>query len=309
MCGIAGVLAFHGAAPVNEDLVRRMGGTLAHRGPDGAGTWVSDDGMVGLGHRRLSIVDLSDAAGQPMPNEDGRLRVVFNGEIYNHAEIRAELELTGRHRWRTAGSDTEVILHAFEEWGIGCLRRFRGMFAFALWDERAGELWLARDRVGVKPLYYARRGDRILFGSEIKAILADPAQPRSVDEDALFDYLSFLAVPAPRTLFGGIRKLEGGSWLRVDRAGNVRERRWWDAWDDVVPSTAPDAELAASLLGELRESVRLRTVADRPVGLFLSGGLDSTTNLALFAEGRREPVSTFSVGYTGEHGSAPDEVE
>lgn len=309
MCGIAGALAYHGAAPVTAEGVARMSGTVAHRGPDGAGAWVAGDGAVGLGHRRLAIIDLSDAAAQPMANEDGRLRVVFNGEIYNHAELRAELERTGRHRWRTTGSDTEVILHAFEEWGIGCLHRFRGMFAFALWDGRTGELWLARDRVGVKPLYYSARPDRLLFASEIKAILADPAQPRAVDEHALFDYLSFLAVPAPRTLFDGIRKLEGGTWARVDRTGALRVERWWDVWDGATPRTGTDADHAAAVLHELRESVRLRTLSDRPVGLFLSGGLDSTTNLALFAEGRAEPVRTFSMGYTGEHGSAPDELE
>jgi asparagine synthase (glutamine-hydrolysing) len=295
---------------VERTLVERMSGTVAHRGPDGEGVWVAEDGAVGLGHRRLAIIDLSDAAAQPMGNEDGRLRVVFNGEIYNHAELRAELERTGRHRWRTAGSDTEVILHAFEEWGIDSLHRFRGMFAFALWDGRAGELWLARDRVGVKPLYYARRPDRLLFASEIKAILADPAQPRAVDEHALFDYLSFLAVPAPRTLFDGIAKLEGGTWARVGRDGEVRVQRWWDVWDGVTPNTrASDAELATQVRDELRESVRLRTLSDRPVGLLLSGGLDSTTNLALFAEGRAEPINTFSIGYTGESGSAPDELE
>src|SRR5919204_3509972 len=172
MCGIVGALAFTKSHfTVTGPYINHMRDTMAHRGPDGAGTWISEDGRVGLGHRRLSIIDLSDAAAQPMCNEDGSLWVSFNGEIYNHAEIRAELEHTGCHQWKTDHSDTEVILHAFEQWGIDCLENFRGMFAIALWDARRRELWLARDRIGIKPLYFAARPDRFLFASEIKALL------------------------------------------------------------------------------------------------------------------------------------------
>ena len=154
MCGIVGALVFGNAdARLSESMLIRMRDAMPHRGPDGHGVWISPDQMVGLGHRRLSIIDLSEAAAQPMANADGSLRVVFNGEIYNHAEIRAELERTGKYRWQTDHSDTEVILHAFAEWGIACIERFRGMFAFALWDESRGELWLVRDRIGIKPLY------------------------------------------------------------------------------------------------------------------------------------------------------------
>ena len=181
MCGINGVLALEGSPfQVTAEYVARLRDTMRHRGPDGAGVWVSEDRRVGLGHRRLSIIDLSDAASQPMCNEDGTLWLTFNGEIYNHAEIRAELERIGGHRWKTDHSDTEVILHAFEEWGIDCLNRFRGMFAFGLWDARTRDLWLVRDRVGIKPLYHSMHHGRLVFASEIKALLADPEQARAV---------------------------------------------------------------------------------------------------------------------------------
>ncbi|HET7233532.1 MAG TPA: asparagine synthase (glutamine-hydrolyzing) [Longimicrobium sp.] len=309
MCGIAGSLALGEAGRrVDAGLLGRMRDRMAHRGPDGAGMWVSEDGGVGLAHRRLSIIDLSHAADQPMENEDGSLRIVFNGEIYNHAEIRAELEKIGGHRWRTDHSDTEVILHAFEEWGISCLHRFRGMFAFALWDGRERALWLVRDRVGVKPLYYSALPGRLNFASEIKALLADPAQPREVDPESLFHYLSFLTVPAPHTMFAGIRKLPPGTWLRIAADGGMREERYWDAWDAVQPlRNASEDEIAARVLDELRTAVKLRKVSDVPVGVFLSGGIDSSTNAALFSEGGG-PVKTFSIGYDREYESYASEL-
>ena len=227
MCGIVGTLIFDsGSGRVDANLLARMRDTMVHRGPDGSGIWISDDGKVGLGHRRLSIIDLSTAAAQPMSNEDGSIWVSFNGEIYNHAEIRRELEVTGRHRWRTDHSDTEVILHAFEEWGIDCLQRFRGMFAFALWDGVRRELWLVRDRIGVKPLYYSTHHGRVNFSSEIKGLLEDPKQERAVCEEALFHYLSFLTTPSPQTLFSDIRKLPDGTWLRIRANGEMEERRY-----------------------------------------------------------------------------------
>jgi len=310
VCGIVGALALApGPFAVSAPYLEAMRDTMAHRGPDGAGLWIAPDGSVGLGHRRLAIIDLSRAADQPMANEDGSLRVVFNGEIYNHAEVRAELERGGRHRWRTDHSDTEVILHAFEEWGIACLERFRGMFAIALWDAARRELWLVRDRIGVKPLYWSAHHGRITFASEIKALLRDPEQRRAVDEEALFHYLSFLATPAPQTLFAGIRKLPGGSWLRVRADGSLEERRWWDAWDHVVPRTdAGEEELATLLLEELRTAVRLRKVSDVPVGVFLSGGIDSSTNAALFSEGELSRVKTFTIGFRGDYESYRNEL-
>ena len=310
MCGIVGSLVFdNGSFAVTEPYIRRMRDTMTHRGPDGAGVWVSDDGRVGLGHRRLSIIDLSAVANQPMSNEDGSLQVVFNGEIYNHAEIRKELEATGAHRWKTNHSDTEVVLHAFEQWGIDCLHRFRGMFAIALWDARQRQLWLIRDRIGVKPLYYSVHHGRITFASEIKALLADPGQHRDVNESALYHYLSFLTTPAPETLFEGIGKVPGGSWLRVDGTGAIREHRYWDAWDNVTPLTGVDErEVAERVLAELRTAVNLRKVSDVPVGVFLSGGIDSSTNAKLFSEGEGSPVKTFSIGYEGEYKSYQNEL-
>jgi asparagine synthase (glutamine-hydrolysing) len=310
MCGIAGTLSLDASFPVTREHVDRMRETMAHRGPDGADTWVDGDGRVGLGFRRLAIIDLSDAAMQPMANEDGTVMLVFNGEIYNHADIRRELEQLGGHTFRTDHSDTEVIVHAFEQWGIDCVHRFRGMFAIAIWDARSRELWLVRDRVGIKPLYWSVHHGRLNFASEIKALLTDRQQERGVDEQALYHYLSFLTTPAPQTLFKGIRKLAGGTWLRVSADGDVREERYWDAWDEVEPlDGVPEDEIAARLLAELRTSVRLRKVSDVPVGVFLSGGIDSSTNAALFSEGETLPVKTFSIGYEGEYSTYTNEFE
>jgi asparagine synthase (glutamine-hydrolysing) len=309
MCGINGVLAFDGLFKVTPDYVERARDTMAHRGPDGVGSWISDDARVGLGFRRLAIIDLSPAAMQPMSNEDGSLRLVFNGEIYNHAEIRAELEALGGHTWATDHADTEVILHAYEQWGPACLHRLRGMFAFGLWDGRDRSLWLVRDRIGIKPLYWTIHDRRLVFASEIKALLTDPDQRRTVDEDAFFHYLSFLTTPAPDTLVQGIHKLAGGTWLRVSYDGSVVERRWWDVWDHVTPLVGvSEADIAERLLAELRTSVRLRKVSDVPVGVFLSGGLDSSTNAALFSEGESRPVKTFSIGYEGDYTSYRNEL-
>src|SRR5437667_9474193 len=222
MCGIVGVLSFTSSNfRVSDFYLTRMRDVMSHRGPDGAGIFVSGDRRLGLGFRRLAIIDLSERAMQPMSNEDGTLWVVFNGEIYNHAQIRSELEELGGHRWKTDHSDTEVILHAFEQWGINCVQKFRGMFAIALWDAKRRQLWLIRDRMGVKPLYYSIHHGRITFASEIKALLEDPQQAREVNEDALHHYLSFLTTPAPETLFQGIRKLPPGSWLRVSADGQI----------------------------------------------------------------------------------------
>jgi asparagine synthase (glutamine-hydrolysing) len=310
MCGISGVLAFkNGHFEVTAEYLTRMRDTMVHRGPDGAGLWISPNRRVGLAHRRLSIIDLSDAASQPMSNGDGSLQIVFNGEIYNHAEIRQELEALGRRRWKTNHSDTEVILHAFEEWGIACLQKFRGMFAIALWDAKARRLWLIRDRVGVKPLYYSIHHGRITFASEIKALLQDADQARAVNEEALFHYLSFLTTPAPDTLFEGIHKLPPGSFLTLDADGQCHQERYWDVLEHTTPLTGMrEEEIAERLLAELRSSVALRTVSDVPVGVFLSGGIDSSTNAALFSECAREKVNTFSVGYDRDYRGCQSEL-
>ena len=303
MCGIVGIYAFRSnATPIDPRLLDRMRDTMVHRGPDGNQSWISDNGMVGLGFRRLAIIDLSDAAMQPMSNEDGRIRVVFNGEIYNHAEIRSELEKHNRYCWKTDHSDTEVIVHAFEEWGIDCIHKFRGMFAIAIWDARDRALWLVRDRMGVKPLYYSCRSDRIVFASEIKALLQDPVQPRAVNEEAFYHYLSFLTTPAPQTLFDGIHKLPPASWMCIRSEGNIVENRYWDVFDHTVPLlTQSEEEISELILDELRTSVRLRKVSDVPIGVFLSGGIDSSTNAILFSEGETDVVKTFSIGYEGDY--------
>ena len=311
MCGIVGVLNFKNSSfRVTEPYLIRMRDTMVHRGPDGAGAWIADDGRIGLGHRRLSIIDLSPAAAQPMCNEDGSLWVSFNGEIYNHAEIRRELEEIGGHRWKTDHSDTEVILHAFEQWGIECLQKFRGMFAIALWDAKKRELWLIRDRIGIKPLYYSVHHGRVTFASEIKALLQDPEQNRALDEAAFFHYLSFLTTPAPQTLFAGIRKVPSGTWLRFRENGQVLEQRYWDVWDHTQPLIGvSEQDIAEQILAELRTAVRLRKVSDVPVGVFLSGGIDSSTNAALFSEREDRPVKTFSIGYEGEYQSCRNELQ
>lgn len=308
MCGIAGIVRLLGSAPpVTEAAVVAMRDTMAHRGPDGAGVWLAPDARVGLGHRRLSIIDLSVAADQPMSDAEGSVWVVFNGEIYNHAELRRELEVAG-HRFRTDHSDTEVIVHGFKQWGIHCLDRFRGMFAFALWDARRCELWLVRDRIGIKPLYWTRHGGQLRFASEIKALLADPGVRREVNEDGLFHYLSFLTTPAPDTLFAGIHKLPGGTWLRITADNAITERRYWDAIEAAEDLSGLDeSEISERLIAELRTSVALRKISDVPVGVFLSGGIDSSTNAALFSEGGGT-VKTFSIGYDREYGSYKNEL-
>jgi asparagine synthase (glutamine-hydrolysing) len=310
MCGIVGVLSFSNSVfRVTEPYLIRMRDVMSHRGPDGAGIFVSGDRRLGLGHRRLSIIDLSEKAAQPMANEDATLWVVFNGEIYNHAEIRAELERGGGHRWRTDHSDTEVILHSFEQWGIDCVHKFRGMFAIALWDAKQRQLWLIRDRIGIKPLYYSIHHGRITFGSEIKALLEDEEQARNLNEEALYYYLSFNATPAPHTLFSGIQKLPPGTWLRVSEDGHSQQCRYWDVWDHTQPLTnVSEPEIAERILSELRTSVRLRKISDVPVGVFLSGGIDSSVNAALFSEGECQPVKTFSIGYDRQYRSYQSEL-
>ena len=311
MCGIAGVLSVHKDAPtVTAPELEAMREAIAHRGPDGTGTWIGARGRIGLAHRRLAIIDLSDRALQPMRTEDESVSLVFNGEIYNHAEIRSELLAAGVAGWRTDHSDTEVILQAYGRWGRECVHRFRGMFAFALWDERMRELWLVRDRLGVKPLYYANHAGKLRFASEIKALLADRSLPRRIDETSLFHYLSFLTSPAPDTLFGGIYKLECGTWMVVREDGRVQRHRYWEPWERVEPRPGIDSgEAAEGVLDRLSEAVALRQVADVPVGVFLSGGIDSSINAALFSNPEGDPVRTFSIGYAPDHPSYRNELD
>ncbi len=308
MCGIVGTYSFAGNDPAaNSQLLVAMRDSMAHRGPDDEGIYISGDGRVGLGHRRLSIIDLSAAGHQPMSNEDGSLWIVYNGEVYNFQDYVPGLKTRG-HQFKSR-SDTEVLLHLYEEHGPDVVHKLRGMFAFAIWDNNKQELFLARDRIGIKPLYYTVQAGRILFASEIKAILTDPTVPRRVDEEAFYHYLSFLTSPAPHTLFAGIKKLPAGTWLQIKADGHMVEHNYWDVWDYTIPQTGvSESELAEQVLSELRTAVQLRKLSDVPVGVFLSGGIDSSTNAALFSEGEGEVVKTFSIGYRGQYQSYQNEL-
>jgi asparagine synthase (glutamine-hydrolysing) len=301
MCGIAGILGFDDSLAVDAAVVTRMTDALRHRGPDDAGTHVRPDHRVALGHRRLSIIDLTQAGHQPMANEDGTVWITYNGEVYNHLELRAELEARG-HRFRSR-TDTEAILHLYEEEGARCVRRLHGMFAFAIFDGRRRELLLVRDRLGVKPLYYCLLPNGVLFGSEVKAILEHPAAPRDLDEDAFASYLTFGFTPPPRTMFRGISKLGAGEYMTVTAQGETQRHRWWDpmpsaAISDEVAAMS-DREMVAEVRQRLRESVRRRMMSDVPFGVFLSGGLDSSSNVALMAELTDVPVRTYSTAPEG----------
>jgi asparagine synthase (glutamine-hydrolysing) len=305
MCGIVGQFKF-GSAPAGPEALARetaavvaMRDRIAHRGPDDAGLWHSDDGRVILGHRRLSIVDLSPAGHQPMSNEDASIWLTFNGEIYNHAEVSRELRLEERHQFRSR-SDTEVMLHLYEERQLGMLDLIDGMFAFALWDAPRERLVLARDRMGKKPLYYAVVAGRLIFASEIKAILEHPEVTRELDLEALDAYLTFSNVPEPLTLFKGIRKLPAAHFMVVGKDGNLRIERYWSPLDHEPWPGPHDPHEAVDRVRHLLEAaVRKRLMADVPIGAFLSGGVDSSTNVALMSKLTSEPLRTFTVDFTG----------
>lgn len=301
MCGICGVFDL-GGKPVDTELVHRMASAIRHRGPDGEGFFIA--GRIGLGHRRLSIIDLAGGA-QPISNEDDTIQIVFNGEIYNFIELRKDLEAAG-HRFKTR-SDTEVILHGYEEWGVDCVNRFNGMFAFAIWDQNQQRLFIARDHLGIKPLYYARVGDRLLFASEIKALLEDPQCPRAVNLNALSQLFTLRFVPSPNTLFEGIHKLPPGHWMIGDASG-IRVERYW-RWKPSVFTTAPEEELIERYQGLVEDAVRLQMRSDVPVGLFLSSGVDSAALLALMGKHAGAPVRTFTIGFEdGEKSNETDDA-
>jgi asparagine synthase (glutamine-hydrolysing) len=293
MCGIIGT--YSPGSGTSEDVLRLMNAEIRHRGPDDDGFYLN--GAVGLGMRRLSIIDLP-GGHQPITNEDESCWIVFNGEIYNYPELRQELHGSG-HVFTTQG-DTETILHAYEESGVDCVHRLNGMFAFAIWDGRRRRLFIARDRLGVKPLYYYWDGRNLAFASEIKALLACPWVPREIDEKSLWDYLTFRYVPAPGTIWKGIRKLAPGHRLVLAAdTGTLDVERYWDIRYD--PDPAPfDAEVDTAAFGELfKDSVRRRLIADVPVGILLSGGLDSSAVAAAVSEVHNSTLSTFSVAFAG----------
>jgi len=294
MCGIGGKLYFDPSRSVDPALLERMNQVLAHRGPDDAGVY--HDGPVGLAHRRLSIIDLSPAGHQPMSNPDGTVWITYNGEIYNFPELRSELEREGMvFRSKT---DTEIILALYEREGVECLRRLRGMFAFAIWDGRTRTLFLARDRAGKKPLCYYHDAERFLFASEAKGILQDPEVPVAPDLQAVHHYLTYGYVPSPHSAFRGFRTLPPAHYLLV-RDGQVRVERYWQL--RYGPKLRIDeAALSEEILARLREAVRLRMISDVPLGAFLSGGIDSSTVVALMSECSSGPVKTFSIGFEEE---------
>ncbi len=300
MCGICGIAGLNDGFPVGEELVKRMSDTMVHRGPDAEGTLHRPQERVALGHRRLSIVDLSSAGRQPMSNEDGTLWITYNGEVYNHAALRPELEAKG-HVYRSH-TDTETILHLYEEEGPRCVERLEGMFAFAIWDSRRRELFLARDRVGVKPLYFARLPGGFLFSSEIKGLLAHPSMTRDLDEEAFFHYLTFAFAPTPLTLFQGVRKLAPAERMTLRADGSLHRDIYWSPFDSETSrevSQMSEAEMEERVLELLRDSIAKRMMSDVPFGVFLSGGLDSSTNVALMSELTSEPVRTFSTAPKG----------
>jgi asparagine synthase (glutamine-hydrolysing) len=306
MCGVVG--AFRPGGECSSDaVVAAMRDRMAHRGPDGAGLWRSPDRTCAFGHRRLSIIDLSAAADQPMRNAAGDVAIVFNGEIYNHAEIRRELEALGKYAWRTSHSDTEALLHAYEEWGVDCFGRLYGMWSVAIWDGRdPGRpiLHLVRDRVGVKPLYVTRTAaGEWLFASEIRALLVHPQVSAAMDPTAFWHYLTFIVAPAPLTMFSGIFKLPAATAVTIDAAGRAVARRYWDCKPSAATMFAPADlgfdEAVDELTRLLRQSIRRRMVSDVPFGVLLSGGVDSSLNVALMSELMDRPVTTFTIGYAG----------
>ena len=305
MCGVVGIYNPSGKLRVGQEVLLRMRDKMTHRGPDGAGIWQSENRKCLLGHRRLSIIDLSDAAGQPMLNATGNIALVFNGEIYNHQEIREELEKLGKYTWKTDHSDTEVLLYAYEEWGLRCIDKLYGMFAFAVYDTRNKEkpvLHLVRDRVGIKPLYVAKtKYGEWTFASEIKALLEHPDIETEMEKSAFWHYLTFIVAPAPLTMFKGIFKIPAGHFVTIQHNGRAFAEQYWDCapTDEHIydANNISLEEVTDNLLDLLRRSIQRRMVSDVPFGVLLSGGVDSSLNVGLMSELMDRPVRSFTVGY------------
>ena len=300
MCGICGIWE-HGASEgrVELSLVERMRDELTHRGPDDKGSLIFDEGRGGLGFRRLSIIDLSPAGNQPMHGCTKDIWLVFNGEIYNHVQLRQGLEQRGHHY--SSHTDSETILHLYEERGLDFVNELEGDYAIALWDARRAQLVLARDRVGVKPLYFYHQDGRFIFASEIKAILQHPAVTAEINEQSLYHYLTFLTTPGPDTLFRHIQKLPAGHVLIIKRDGTVELKQYWDALPPEHSTeniaSRSEAQHSEEILRLLRDSIRKRMMSDVPFGVFLSGGVDSSANVALMSELMSQPVRTYTVGF------------
>ena len=293
MCGICGKLYYDNESRVDGALLDRMMSTLHHRGPDGQGKYLW--GPVGLGHQRLSIIDLNTGA-QPIANEDKTVWIVFNGEIYNFPELRESLIKQG-HTFRST-SDTEVIIHLYEEYGVDCLAQLRGMFTFAIWDEKKRVLFCARDRTGIKPFYYADTGKAFIFGSEIKSLLVNAEIKRDIDLQSIHNFLSFSYPPGTHTLFSGIRKLEPGHYILADAKGIVC-RQYWDLKFTGPANWRSIDEAAEALRALMKTTVREHMISDVPVGILLSGGVDSTVVLSCAVEETQKKIHTFTVGFDG----------
>ena len=291
MCGIVGKYNFKNNSPVEKRLIEEMCSQIVHRGPDDEGVFVK--GNIGLGMRRLSIIDL-EVGHQPIYNEDKSVVIVYNGEIYNFIELRKPLEEKG-HRFYT-NTDTEVLVHAYEEYGLDFINKIRGMFAFALWDEKQERLVLARDRMGQKPLYFKENQGTLWFCSEIKSMLMDRSVEREVDLSSLDYFLTFAYIPSPQTMFKGIKKLPPATMLICER-GRIAKKKYW-TFDNTCQATVDISECAERLYSLLSESVRMRLISDVPLGAFLSGGIDSSIVVGLMAEHSTTPVKTFSIGFT-----------
>lgn len=290
MCGICGKLNLD-SKPVDDSLLKKMTDCLSHRGPDDEGVYIKNN--IGLGHRRLSIIDLSPLAHQPMSNEDGTVWIVYNGEIYNYLELREDLLKKG-HTFRSR-SDTETIIHLYEDHGVDCLKYLRGMFAFAIWDEKDRSLFLARDRIGKKPLYYWNSYDTFVFASEIKSILQDENFLRKPNYIAIHHYLTYQDVPSPWTAFQGIKKIPPAHYL-ILKNGHVEVKRYWKL--SYLPKHRVDVKnLKNEILERLKIAVKIRLISDVPLGAFLSGGIDSSATVAMMSEIMSEPVKTFSIGF------------
>lgn len=316
MCGICGKISLNGS--VSEGLIRKMCGVLTHRGPDDEGVYVLDSAKysssevekfstrpfgphsnnisIGLGHRRLSIIDLSPAGHQPMSNEDGSLWIVLNGEIYNFQELRDALEKKG-HKFKSR-TDTEVVIHLYEEKGAECVKDLRGMFAFAIWDDRKKLLFAARDRIGKKPFYYCYKNQTLIFGSEIKAILQDPEVSREVNRPAITDYLSYGYTPTPETMFKGIMKLPPGHFL-IYQNEDIKIEKYWEL-DFSMKLKLSERDYCDRLMELLEECTRIRLISDVPLGAFLSGGIDSSAVVYMMSKLSSKPVKTFSIGFDDE---------
>ncbi len=295
MCGICGKLNTDGSQPVSPQLIGDMCTVMTHRGPDDRGTHM--EGPVGLGHRRLSIIDVA-GGHQPISNADDSLWIVFNGEIYNHQELRHDLEAKG-YRYKTQ-SDTETILHAYAAYGADCVAKLRGMFAFAIWDRRDGSLFLARDHFGIKPLYYTQTKEAFLFASEMKALFLDDGVDETLDPTAIYDYFTFKFIPGPRSPFLAVQKLPQGHWMRVQGGQVTLQRYWTPEVDGILPGTENEhLEALEALLHDVVDEQRMSEV---PLGVFLSGGVDSTLLALLHSKMSDQPVSTFSMGFHGQRG-------